>query len=74
MAGNVAEWVQDNWADTYDVAPDDGSAYEDGDVTARVHRGAGYDSPAADLRSANRSKEEPTVRHAAIGARCVREE
>ena len=41
MHGNVDEWCEDVWHDTYDGAPDDGSAWLDGeDKTAyRVMRG-----------------------------------
>ena len=37
--GNVWEWVQDEWHDTYNGAPADGSAWEDGVSAALVYRG-----------------------------------
>ena len=37
--GNVWEWVQDEWHDTYNGAPTDGSAWEDGVSAALVYRG-----------------------------------
>ena len=40
--GNVAEWVQDCWNDSYHGAPNDGSAWETGDCVTRVVRGGSY--------------------------------
>ncbi len=37
--GNVYEWVQDCWNDSYQGAPADGSAWEAGDCARRVLRG-----------------------------------
>ena len=42
MAGNVWEWVQDCWQDTYDGAPTDGSAWEEKHVVQRVIRGGSW--------------------------------
>ena len=39
MHGNVWEWVQDCWNDSYQGAPTDGSAWESGDCSRRVMRG-----------------------------------
>ena len=55
--GNVAEWTQDcydpsQW--TYDGAPTDGSAREEGDCTKRVTRGGSRVDPPEELRSARR--------------------
>ena len=52
--GNVREWVQDCWNDSYAGAPGDGSAWESGNCSRRVLRGGSwYDSPRF-LRSADR--------------------
>jgi formylglycine-generating enzyme required for sulfatase activity len=41
--GNISEWVQDEWQDTYNGAPDDGSAWEDGvGIVLRVFRGGNW--------------------------------
>ena len=40
--GNVWEWVQDCWNDSYDGAPDDGSAWEQGDCGRRLLRGGSW--------------------------------
>jgi formylglycine-generating enzyme required for sulfatase activity len=36
MQGNVWEWVEDAWHDTYDGAPTDGSGWVQGDPDCRV--------------------------------------
>ena len=57
-AGNVWEWVQDCWHDTYDGAPTDGSSW-DSDCTkgtnTKARRGGGWDAGAPGMRSAIRS-------------------
>ncbi len=43
MAGNVWEWVEDDWHDTYEGAPTDGSAWVDVSHPAnRVQRGGSF--------------------------------
>jgi formylglycine-generating enzyme required for sulfatase activity len=54
MHGNVWEWCRDRWHDNYDGAPDDGSAWEDGDNDSRVCRGGSWISYGGLLRSAYR--------------------
>ena len=54
MHGNVWEWVQDCWNDSYAGAPTDGSAWESGGCGRRVVRGGSWGSDAGDLRSAYR--------------------
>jgi len=40
MHGNTWEWVEDDWHDSYEGAPDDGSAWvDDPRGSARVVRG-----------------------------------
>ena len=41
--GNVWEWVEDCWNDSYDGAPSDGSAWESGNCERRVLRGGSWD-------------------------------
>ena len=55
MSGNVHEWVQDCWNDSYRGAPDDGRAWERGDCSQRVMRGGSWASIPWSLRSAPRS-------------------
>ena len=42
MAGNVWEWVQDHWHESYSGAPEDGSAWLVGSPHKRVMRGGGW--------------------------------
>ncbi len=75
MSGNVWEWCEDKWHDTYVGAPSDGSAWlsDCGDRTRRVRRGgcwSGY--LPQDLRSANRSGVEPSDRTFDLGFRVAR--
>ena len=43
MIGNLWEWVQDDYHDTYDDAPDDGSAWNETPSTGqKVYRGGGW--------------------------------
>ncbi len=55
--GNVWEWTQDCWHESYDQAPVDGSAWLEtggGDCDRRVVRGGSWDSDPQGLRSADR--------------------
>ena len=72
IAGNVNEWVRDTWHDTYDGAPGDGSAWEDGG-TDRVARGGSLFNYLGDVRAAKRGYAPPDSGWANVGARCVRD-
>ena len=52
--GNVWEWVEDCWNESYAGAPTDGSAWESGDCSRRVLRGGSWYSRPRYLRSAFR--------------------
>ena len=54
MHGNVWEWVQDCWDDSYAGAPTDGRAWTQGDCGERVLRGGSWFFPTYYLRSAYR--------------------
>jgi len=55
MQGNVGEWCEDVWHDSYDGAPCDGSPWlEGGDKHYRVLRGGCWDSAPYHCRSAAR--------------------
>ena len=55
MHGNVWEWVEDDWHDSYEGAPDDGSAWIDRPRgSGRVIRGGCWFHPAEGCRSAYR--------------------
>ena len=51
MHGNVWEWMQDEWHDSYDGAPADGSAWESGDGADRVFRCGSWNASAGGCRS-----------------------
>ncbi|NKB44661.1 MAG: SUMF1/EgtB/PvdO family nonheme iron enzyme, partial [Alphaproteobacteria bacterium] len=54
MLGNVAEWVEDCWNETFEGAPIDGSVWREGDCTRPILRGASWHDDPRFLRSANR--------------------
>jgi serine/threonine-protein kinase len=53
--GNVGEWVQDCWNESYLGAPTDGSVWAEGDCDYAVLRGGGYNFVGFGVRSASRS-------------------
>ena len=71
MHGNVLEWTQDCWNDSYSGAPDDGSAWKSGDCTQRVLRGGAwiYNPPA--WRSACRFRDSSSNHNSWNGFRLV---
>ena len=73
MHGNVFEWVQDCWNDSYAGAPTDGSAWNSGQCDRRVNRGGSWLNPLWDLRTANRGGIDRTVRILNRGFRLVRD-
>ncbi|MCX9011180.1 MAG: SUMF1/EgtB/PvdO family nonheme iron enzyme [Candidatus Methanoperedens sp.] len=56
MIGNVWEWIQDTWHDSYRYAPTDSSAWESRESPLRVVRGGCWGSLAANCRSAARAE------------------
>ena len=72
MHGNLWEWVQDCWNDSYEGAPTDGSAWTSGDCETRVLRGGSWDSGPVYLRAANRDGDSTGVRSNFIGFRVAR--
>jgi formylglycine-generating enzyme required for sulfatase activity len=72
MHGNVQEWCEDVWHDDYAGAPNDGSAWTDGDPTRRVLRGGSWYYIPWDLRSASRVRVAPGNRFVNAGFRVAR--
>ena len=75
MAGNVREWVQDWYHESYDLgggdeAPTDGAAWEDPVGTERVVRGGGLSDTGDALRT--RARDHAGSGNFSIGFRCVR--
>jgi formylglycine-generating enzyme required for sulfatase activity len=56
MHGNVWEWCQDHWHNSYEYAPTDGSAWQDTDISnyRRLLRGGSWGSFPEHCRSAYR--------------------
>ena len=73
MSGNVSEWTQDCWHDSYLRAPRDGSAWVNPGCNARVMRGGSWGSSPDQDRSAFRQGVTASVRSGRIGFRVVRE-
>ena len=73
MAGNVWEWVEDCYHDTYKGgAPLDGKAWAEDKCDTRVHRGGSWGDNPSCLRAANRSRGNPDSRVGSIGVRVAR--
>jgi formylglycine-generating enzyme required for sulfatase activity len=73
MHGNVWEWVEDDWHDTYDKAPPDGQPWIDTTrSTERVFRGGGFGDDAHRCRAAARLFLGPRFRTFGIGFRLAR--
>lgn len=72
MHGNVNEFVADCWNDSYDGAPNDGSAWLQGNCTRRVLRSGSWYGDATYLRSAFRCQSGPAFGHRTIGLRLAR--
>ncbi len=69
MHGNVWEWCQDPWRDSYQGAPTDGSVWEGGGSSSRVVRGGSWFGSPRDCRAASRVDSAPGVRLDLIGFR-----
>ena len=73
MRGNVWEWVEDCWHNSYARAPPDGSAWtRGGDCGRRVLRGGSWLDDPWFLRSANRSGVDIGARNDHVGFRLAR--
>ncbi|HRR75102.1 MAG TPA: SUMF1/EgtB/PvdO family nonheme iron enzyme [Myxococcota bacterium] len=72
MAGNVWEWVQDWYHDSYNGAPTDGLAWESPTGSYRVFRGGSWRGSAGSVRAANRVDYSPGIRLDSLGFRVAR--
>ena len=76
MSGNVWEWVQDCYHDSYQGAPNDGSIFNDGTNCAssrRVIRGGSWNIEPVALRSAYRLRYFPDDRSYSFGFRLAQD-
>ena len=73
MSGNVWEWVEDFYHDSYDGAPNNGTAWLDmSQSTNRVRRGGAWRLDPTNCRTANRASSAPGSKDAAFGFRLAR--
>lgn len=73
MIGNVSEWTLDCWHDSYQRAPNNGSAWVNPGCPQRVVRGASWGSALDQARSASRLPMDAESSTARLGFRVVRE-
>jgi formylglycine-generating enzyme required for sulfatase activity len=73
MAGNVWEWVEDDYHSDYTYAPADGSAWVDSPrASDRVSRSGGFGYNAVFMRAASRVYNYPSDSNYDLGFRCAR--
>ncbi len=72
MAGNVLQWVEDCYHETYAKSPVDGSAWVGGECRARVMRGGSWYNSSYYLRAANRYSNASYFRGMNIGFRVAK--
>ena len=72
MHGNVWEWVEDCWNESYAGAPSDSSAWLSGDCNQRVLRGGSWAATFDDIISGRRSKASADGRYSGGGFRVAR--
>lgn len=73
MAGNVSEWVEDCWHDSYVRAPENAQAWVNPGCSLRVVRGGSWGSSPQEARSAFRQPILASSRGPRIGFRVARE-
>ncbi len=71
MLGNVWEWTEDVYHDSYKGAPSDGTAWQV-DGVRRVFRGGSWNNGPLRVRAAKRGNEKPVIRFSDIGFRLAR--
>jgi formylglycine-generating enzyme required for sulfatase activity len=71
MHGNVWEWCMDTWHGSYDLAPNDGSAWIDKSSESRLVRGGSWYYSPHYCRSANRYHVDPAIRGSGLGFRVI---
>lgn len=76
MSGNVWEWVEDCWHDTYHGAPENGMAWvevDGGDCKGRLIRGGAWGSPTVNMRSLMRGRYDGGLRSSDVGFRLAQD-
>jgi formylglycine-generating enzyme required for sulfatase activity len=72
MLGNVFQWTEDCYHDSYNGAPSDGSAWTSGACEGRVQRGGSWSNGPRSTRSADRNGSPAAYRNIDIGFRVAR--
>ncbi|MFQ5953752.1 MAG: formylglycine-generating enzyme family protein, partial [Kiloniellales bacterium] len=72
MLGNVWEWVEDCYEESYDLTPRDGSAWTGGKCEGRVLRGGSWCYVPENVRSAYRNWTATHIRFVCYGFRVAR--
>ena len=72
MSGNVGEWVEDCWNNSYRDAPSDGRARKSGNCSSRVVRGGSWGDYPRHIRSAFRVRVDAGGRGSILGFRVAR--
>jgi formylglycine-generating enzyme required for sulfatase activity len=72
MTGNVFQWTEDCFHESYVGAPVDGSAWTNADCNVRVIRGGSWLNSARGLRAAMRDLDRQTDRYTNVGVRMAR--
>ena len=71
MSGNVWEWVEDDYHNNYDDAPDDGSAWINSPRgPEQVYRGGSFNTAAIGLRASHRHHGISSHNYDGLGVRC----
>jgi formylglycine-generating enzyme required for sulfatase activity len=71
LHGQVREWCQDSWHDSYEAAPNDGAAWEDAAPELRVLRGGCWNGSPKSCRSGFRGRLDPQSQLYDVGFRVV---
>jgi len=72
LLGNIWEWTEDCWNETYSNAPTNGSTWMKGSCRARVLRGGSWDSGPRNVRAASRNGYYADLRGSSLGFRVAR--
>ena len=73
MHGNVWEWAEDCWNESYRGAPTNGRVWTSGDCSRRVLRGGAWYAYPRDLRSPSRSRAPRSARDDGLGFRLAQD-
>ncbi len=71
--GNVWEWTEDCWHDSYETLPLDGSPHKNGTCGNRIYRGGSWGNFPTLIRAARRGTDPLTYRYFNLGFRVARE-